>query len=799
MREWNLQSGNPLSLTIAADARFGPTDYCNDQVWELSLKGGEPPALALQTTYGLRARSFRLFPRFTEANLGRINPETFAEPPSIRHFAPNYLNVHLAPFSGLEAVLEYWIPSSQAVAGRCRITNQSHTPRKILLEWIGMLTPNGAGQRMIPTKMKGSELLSGISGDLFPVVFLTGGAEAGQGPYPSLAVEISLPPGKSKHITWAQAALGTFEASLDLAQQTANINWEAILARIDLLNSGLLEIFTGNPEWDAAFALAQKIAYGLFVGPTSFLPFPSFVNARQPDHGFSLRGEGLDYNHLWNGQTPFDTWFLAEFLLPASPQLLKGVLMNFMVTAREDGFIDWKPGLGGQRTTLIATPLLAGLVKKVYEYTDDINFLKEAFTALLGFVQAWFSPAQDRDGDGIPEWSHPLHSGLEDHPLFSNWLGWSQGADISSAEGPALCAFLYREIQALFQIAELVDNDESLAVLQIAASTLRTAVEISWDPAASIYRYWDRDSHFSSASFTICEGSGSGQLLVNKKFEQPVRLLIKVRTVSNPPPHPQIFIHGKGANNQHLVEPLSPEKFQWQPNLALASSSRAYEEVEFVSVEGLTETDSLTISSTNYQKEDISLLLPLWAGIPAAERARSLVDRTLTEPERYWKLYGLPVSPVLPDGDVDVDVNVDERTQLVSIPWNSLIGEGLIAYGYRKQAADLVEHLMTAVISSLKKEAIFRKEYHSKTGSGRGEANALEGLAPLGLFLETLGVRIYSTKRVDVSGFNPFPWPVTVKYRGLTVLCQADKTTVIFSDGQTTTVTDPAPCCILLE
>lgn len=66
MRNWNLGPGDPLQLTIAADARLTPTDYTNDHIWELDLSGGDPSALALRTTFGLRARLMRLFPRFSE-------------------------------------------------------------------------------------------------------------------------------------------------------------------------------------------------------------------------------------------------------------------------------------------------------------------------------------------------------------------------------------------------------------------------------------------------------------------------------------------------------------------------------------------------------------------------------------------------------------------------------------------------------------------------------------------------------------------------------------------------------------
>ncbi len=53
MREWNLHAGDPLALTLVSDARLGPTDYFDDQIWELKIGSGDPPALSLDTTYGL--------------------------------------------------------------------------------------------------------------------------------------------------------------------------------------------------------------------------------------------------------------------------------------------------------------------------------------------------------------------------------------------------------------------------------------------------------------------------------------------------------------------------------------------------------------------------------------------------------------------------------------------------------------------------------------------------------------------------------------------------------------------------
>jgi hypothetical protein len=103
---------------------------------------------------------------------------------------------------------------------------------------------------------------------------------------------------------------------------------------------------------------------------------------------------------------------------------------------------------------------------------------------------------------------------------------------------------------------------------------------------------------------------------------------------------------------------------------------------------------------------------------------------------------------------------------------------------------------MTAVIQNLKQNCSFFGRYHAENGNGIGERNAFHGLAPVGLFLQVLGVQILSPTRVRLEGENPFPWVVTVGYRGLKVVRGLDKTTVSFANGRSVTVTDLSPCIV---
>jgi hypothetical protein len=74
-----------------------------------------------------------------------------------------------------------------------------------------------------------------------------------------------------------------------------------------------------------------------------------------------------------------------------------------------------------------------------------------------------------------------------------------------------------------------------------------------------------------------------------------------------------------------------------------------------------------------------------------------------------------------------------------------------------------------------------------------GDKDYLWGVAPVALFLRAVGVRLISPRRVFLEGHNPFPWPVTVRWKGLSVTKDGSTTTVSFPSGHTLTLTDEAP------
>jgi hypothetical protein len=813
MQTWNLAAGDPLSLTLAADARLAATDYTDDQIWELSLGGGEPAALGLQTTYGLRAHWMRLFPRFVRGDTTRTDPASFHAPPRLLHFYPNYLAVSFAPFDGLEALAEYWIPDSKVVAGRLRLANQSILPQVFRLEWVALLNPIERQGGMVAVQSGPTSILEGETAYLQPVVCLTGGPQPVSSPYPALAHELELYPGNFRQFSWAAAAMRSRDASFEAARAATARPWEAEQARVEMLNqSQQVAIQTGNPEWDAALALAQKTACELLMKNSSGLPYglphPSFVLNRRPDQGFSLRGDGSDLSHLWNGQTALDSYYLASLLLPGAPELAAGLLRNFLAVQEENGAIDWKPGLGGQHSRRLAQPLLASLAVELGPYLAQPEWYQEVFPGLLRFFNAWFDPRHDRDGDGFPEWEHPLQTGIEDSPIFDRWSPGAQGIQIERLESPALASMLLRECQSLISMARTLAEtekagmayarlsgaeipcspaDEALAALCEREAALRQALEDTWDGQACIYRYRDYETHTSQPGQVVVEFNGSGRIPSRKRFDQPARLAIQIKMSEERTYAVTCTLHGFTGQGE-TSERIDPRGFSWHGTQGRATTENTFLAVKRVEIQGLRETDQVRVLTVDYTQEDCSLFLPLWAGLPEPDRARALVEDSLLR--RYLLPFGVPLCP--PDTNPQ-DALPGMHTAISSalMPWNHLIGEGLLRYGFRAEAARLVACLLDACVASLKTHQAFRQYIHAWTGFSAGERGHLHGLPPIGLFLKTIGIRRLSPKEIILDGFNPFPGTINVKYRKVSIACATDKTEISLAGGQTITIDRP--------
>lgn len=114
--------------------------------------------------------------------------------------------------------------------------------------------------------------------------------------------------------------------------------------------------------------------------------------------------------------------------------------------------------------------------------------------------------------------------------------------------------------------------------------------------------------------------------------------------------------------------------------------------------------DKKTNSFTYKKKDDLKRkeiigFLPLWAGIADKKQASYLVKQ-LTDTASFWRRYGVPSLAAN-------DPYYNPRGYWngpVWIQWDYLIERGLLDYGYKKVAAQMVHRVMENMIGVLKSD-----------------------------------------------------------------------------------------------
>ncbi len=99
------------------------------------------------------------------------------------------------------------------------------------------------------------------------------------------------------------------------------------------------------------------------------------------------------------------------------------------------------------------------------------------------------------------------------------------------------------------------------------------------------------------------------------------------------------------------------------------------------------------------KREEIIGFLPLWAGVATEAQAKRLVEK-LRDPTKFWRKYGIPTLAA-------DDPYYDDQGYWngpVWVQWNYLIERGLLNYGYKDLAKELVDRVAKNMIEQLKKD-----------------------------------------------------------------------------------------------
>lgn len=788
LRRWQSEAVSPHLLKLAADARTSQTDYADDQVWELALGSGEMPALQLQTRYGGRAGLASLVPMWLCDGRTIYQAQAYAKPPYVTGFAPGYLRVQATLITQLSLLAEYWAIDSHSLAAQFTLANAHTTAVSARLEALGFVGIGGKEQKLnILTLPDGSAALGlGRVGNLRPVVLLEGArAEADEsGGYisPKIGRSFTIEGRKKIILRLVHVGLPDVQAGVSVAQQHLRSDWSAAVKRRAQAAEAVPDIETGNAAIDQAIAFSYRELVSSFLGATASLPHASFVATRSSEHGYSARGDGSDHHRGWAGQPGTLAYLAALGVAPIAPPLAQGVIRNYLAVQKADGFIDARPGLGGQQAGELCPPLLARLAWGIFQYTEDAQFLQEVFPGLLKFFERWLKA--DADEDGLPEWQSEEQTGYSFTPTFAAWQSWAQGADIRLVEAPDLLAYLLSEARSLKEIAYFLHNSAAEQQLQERIEKLQTALESLWQPEQQRYARRDRDSHLTPrAQIIIQDARGEDELLPAEVLQTPNRILVRVTGGRNLVPKLTLRLDGLGANGQAISETATSKEFTWSTGRGVYTSQRVYSQLDRVQFEGLSRAYRVDAQTVDLTRQDLHTLLPLWAGLPP-ERAQALLHR-LTSAD-YWRASGVTVNPA---SDANFDPANAEGSGGVWPYFLTLIGEALIEMGEAARAGDLLMRCMTTQARVMQDAGQFTEFYHSDEAKGLGEHGHLAGIVPVYLLLRVLGVRIISSKKVWVGGTFPWEQSMTIRQHGVTVVRSAAGTTITFPSGYSATVT----------
>ncbi|MCD4673963.1 MAG: hypothetical protein K8R77_14975 [Anaerolineaceae bacterium] len=325
---------------------------------------------------------------------------------------------------------------------------------------------------------------------------------------------------------------------------------------------------------------------------------------------------------------------------------------------------------------------------------------------------------------------------------------------------------------------------EELAWLEEKSDNLKAPMSNKWNARSKTYRYRDYATENSNKGRVLRTIKGRGQFKLQRNFKTPQRLQIRLALANNDTRPLKITIKGRGEKRK-VSETIGFGQLHWSNGVASCTTSNVFMQLEEVNIRGLSARDTGTLAAIDYTQEDISLFVPLWAGVPEPQRAKTLIEKNILP--RYLKKFGLAATPQSSKAEDD------QWKSAVHMPWNHLVGEALLAYGYRDQAARLVKQLMKAQTQILGSHRHFHEAFHAENGASSGEDNILTGLPPLGLFLKVLGIKRLTANELVVEGYNPFPKPVTIRFQTVEITRQKKNTVVTLESGETLTLRGPGP------
>lgn len=738
-----------IHIILAADQRCGSVSPQDDHIWELTSAQGEPPGLALHTTFGLRAYSIRIYPRFTYRNHSLSDPHTFSKRPVIDFSAANFASMKYSPFNELDVSQKVWVPDSHTLVGQVSLHNPTDSLVQMSMEWVVLLNPLESGSPMTLAQISVNTVLQGQTQHLYPVFLMTGGPQGYLSAFPSLGIELSLTPNASRQFSWALASLESTNSSFYAARKSTSHFLDLEQVKLDMLQKQQQFSFDfQDPGLNERVNQTQKQAFQLMLPAHAGFNHPSYAVQRLPDLGNYPSDKRNDYAASWGIQRVFELFEISRTLLPIAPDTVKGMLQNLLDQQGDDGTIFAQTTWNGHLTSLPAAPLLASMALEL----EDSSWWKQNYSSLVRSLNPWLK-SYDNPGEGFKaKWTHLIQTGLMDAAWMDKKTSSTLDILAQCAEWPSLAALWYKECRELIKIADLIQQKEAIPWLEEKLLDTEEFLDQCWDEQAGFYHYRDSESKSMQSSTSLRVFKADGEADLDFFTSTPVRLNIRLTTKDQNRRLVECQIKGVIQHHEKKVV-IHSRNMQWSDDTATVMTVEAFSNVKKVMVSGMKKGDQLIIETPDFAFRGPDFMIPLWAGIPDQQRAQKMIEK----------------------GSGYMDQNGIRLPLFLKIMWL----EGLINHNEKHMASD---YFSKWFLEDRKSPSFTSVNQH---------LGSVHGLIPIRIMLSLMGVITVTDNEVLIRDFNDFLPKVNVQYKKVGLGLEPHKTRIWALNGEQIEITQP--------
>lgn len=763
---------------LCSDLRFSQQSVLNDQCWAFGSGFETPAALSLVTSYGLRAIRMHIFPEFSIDDQVMRDPEKFNNRPKCTFLSTCFAAVSFSPFPLLDVEYRVWVPAPQVVVGQISCSNTSNFNRTIGVDWRIHLQPIQHGSPMKQSQAGLNTILQGECADLFPSFYLTGGAYPSISNYPGLGNKLHLAPNGVRQVTWALASLSTAEASAQISRQYSSSSLEVEQIKIEMADrrtkircestaAGITDLIDQS----------QNHAYQLVTMPVRQHTYPTYVAKRSPDTGNYHSEDLLEIHPEWSGQTLTEIYCLAQTLLPGRPEVVKGLLQNFLNTQNADGSIDRRASANHLRSGHASLPLLSSLAADLHPFLEDLNWLTTIYPKLLAFLKSWLSITESGELS-LSELSNPVQLDFVSLDAATNNLLCRHWVRLKSSQNTFLISLLLKETSDLLQIAHWISVEDDIDWLERVRLQLAERIKDLWNDDKSMYTRRDLSSAAEHSGITLAVFSHAGLPKIKANLNHPGEIYVRIEEAEKLPADFYCRLSGFSANEYR--ELLIGEKdFQRIGDCHVYITPEAYSFIESLQIAHLPEGAHGEVGMADLELSDIYGLLPLYCGSPSSEQVKRL-------------LMALDLQAFLVEGGLSSSAAGKNEPVLLLPPcFTLMIIEGLIRYQQIEPAEMIFRH------------CFIDRQLNPKPGaapSTRCASNSIDELFPLRTYLKLHGLIKLTNREILIShndGVNLES--INVQYNLIRLEIKHHLTEVQLQSGEKVYLNQPGLNRVLLE